>query len=280
VALGRAANVRIVLHCFLLCVFHMQVKSLVCVDDVMQTQPNCFELLGYDVLIDANLKPWLIEVNSSPSLGTDSAFDEATKTQLVADTIALVDPLPFDHAALNRVLEARLGQQLQACDAPAAKAAALAAPPGSRAVATVGVEQERLRLESELDAVLLGRVPRAVGEVPVSLGHYERICPGSSAYVRAMNLKFAHFRAARSGASASIGIAGGALTSGQQSGGLQAPSPAAPSRRVSASPAALLSTSNRRLPSAPTSATASGPSGRPPVPGPISGASTRGTRTR
>lgn len=38
-------------------------------------QYNCFELFGFDVLIDSNLEPWLLEVNLTPAMGCDSPLD-------------------------------------------------------------------------------------------------------------------------------------------------------------------------------------------------------------
>ncbi|XP_042356250.1 tubulin polyglutamylase TTLL5 isoform X2 [Plectropomus leopardus] len=59
---------------------------------------NCFELYGFDVLIDSNLKPWLLEVNLSPSLACDAPLDLKIKASMIADMFSLVgfvcqDPL-------------------------------------------------------------------------------------------------------------------------------------------------------------------------------------------
>lgn len=48
------------------------------------------ELYGFDILIDETLKPWLLEINLSPSLGCDSPLDVRLKSSLLADTLNLV----------------------------------------------------------------------------------------------------------------------------------------------------------------------------------------------
>ncbi|XP_051161057.1 tubulin polyglutamylase TTLL5 [Leptopilina boulardi] len=51
---------------------------------------TCFELFGFDILIDDCLKPWLLEVNLTPSLGCDSPLDVRLKSALIADLLTLV----------------------------------------------------------------------------------------------------------------------------------------------------------------------------------------------
>lgn len=51
----------------------------------------CFELLGFDIMFDRQLKPWLIEVNHLPSFATDSPLDEKVKSDLILDTFKLLN---------------------------------------------------------------------------------------------------------------------------------------------------------------------------------------------
>ena len=60
---------------------------------------NCFELLGFDILIDADLNPWLIEINLSPSLGCDSQLDQRIKSNLISDTFTIIGVVPLDRRA-------------------------------------------------------------------------------------------------------------------------------------------------------------------------------------
>ena len=89
------------------------VKSLISVENCMvkaleTTVPfrsNCFELLGYDILIDNTFNPWLLEVNLSPSLNCDSPLDQKIKGELISDLFTMVGIVPIDQR--NTLLENR-----------------------------------------------------------------------------------------------------------------------------------------------------------------------------
>eukprot|EP00826_Nyctotherus_ovalis_P002152 TRINITY_DN10406_c0_g1_i4.p1 TRINITY_DN10406_c0_g1~~TRINITY_DN10406_c0_g1_i4.p1 ORF type:complete len:788 (-),score=142.32 TRINITY_DN10406_c0_g1_i4:197-2560(-) len=51
---------------------------------------NCFELFGFDILLDESLKPWLMEVNLSPSLACETPLDFQIKSNLIADLFTLI----------------------------------------------------------------------------------------------------------------------------------------------------------------------------------------------
>jgi tubulin polyglutamylase TTLL6/13 len=47
----------------------------------------CFEILGIDILIDQNMKPYVLEVNHSPSFHTTEHVDKEVKEALIRDTL-------------------------------------------------------------------------------------------------------------------------------------------------------------------------------------------------
>ncbi|RHY17021.1 hypothetical protein DYB25_004050, partial [Aphanomyces astaci] len=50
----------------------------------------CYELFGFDLMVDSALEPWLIEVNVSPSLMGSSPLDKRIKGLLMSDIFHLV----------------------------------------------------------------------------------------------------------------------------------------------------------------------------------------------
>ena len=90
-----------------------QIK-LLCVKTLMAVEPSittsmrsakyrnqCFEVYGFDVMVDAKLRPWLLEVNVAPSLSSSSPYDKQVKTMLLCDTLHLVGFQPFDRKRVD-----------------------------------------------------------------------------------------------------------------------------------------------------------------------------------
>lgn len=53
-------------------------------------------MYGFDILIDSVLKPWLLEVNLSPSLGCDSPLDVRVKSAMLSDLLTLIGVPAYD----------------------------------------------------------------------------------------------------------------------------------------------------------------------------------------
>eukprot|EP01012_Entosiphon_sulcatum_P029933 TRINITY_DN3668_c0_g1_i1.p1 TRINITY_DN3668_c0_g1~~TRINITY_DN3668_c0_g1_i1.p1 ORF type:complete len:718 (-),score=132.72 TRINITY_DN3668_c0_g1_i1:89-2242(-) len=52
---------------------------------------NCYEVLGFDIMLDHKQKPILLEVNHSPSFTTDSPLDHRIKFALIRETMQLIN---------------------------------------------------------------------------------------------------------------------------------------------------------------------------------------------
>lgn len=67
----------------------------------MPYKTNCFEILGFDILLDSDMKPWLMEVNLSPSLATESPLDLKIKSNLFIDAMNLMCLKKYDRRKEN-----------------------------------------------------------------------------------------------------------------------------------------------------------------------------------
>ena len=67
------------------------IKSLQSVQKIIINDKHCIELYGFDLMVDSNMKPWIIEVNASPSLTASSAIDYDLKFGLLEDVLHVID---------------------------------------------------------------------------------------------------------------------------------------------------------------------------------------------
>ena len=55
--------------------------------------PRCFQILGFDVLIDENYNPTILEVNYRPSLNSDTAAERDMKVDMLSSAMKIVTPV-------------------------------------------------------------------------------------------------------------------------------------------------------------------------------------------
>lgn len=65
-------------------------QLIVIVSMVTSVHINLYDSTGYDIIIDTHLKPWLIEVNASPSLTCTTVNDRILKSKLIDNLLTIV----------------------------------------------------------------------------------------------------------------------------------------------------------------------------------------------
>ena len=68
--------------------------------------PRCFQLLGFDVLLDRDLKPYILEVNFRPSLEFDTEDERELKVEMLSSVMKIAAPF----ANLQSVVMTRVTQ--------------------------------------------------------------------------------------------------------------------------------------------------------------------------
>eukprot|EP01062_Namystynia_karyoxenos_P013669 TRINITY_DN14914_c0_g1_i1.p1 TRINITY_DN14914_c0_g1~~TRINITY_DN14914_c0_g1_i1.p1 ORF type:complete len:600 (+),score=172.18 TRINITY_DN14914_c0_g1_i1:141-1940(+) len=63
----------------------MVITTLLSICSYIPSNPPCFELYGFDLIIDEAFKVWLLEVNFAPALQIDGPVDTRVKRPLIAD---------------------------------------------------------------------------------------------------------------------------------------------------------------------------------------------------
>lgn len=152
------------------------VLSLKAAQDMTDAHPGSFELYGYDFMVDSSLRPWLIEINSSPDMSYSTAVTEPLVRRCMEDTVRVViDHRDAELAARRRPRAARRREEAmaaassaQAGDDAERRAPSAAAGPAAAAdaagefVSPLGVNTGRWKLAFQAPRA----VTRPLGGLP------------------------------------------------------------------------------------------------------------------
>lgn len=67
------------------------IKAFLSVQKSIINDKHCFELYGFDILLDSSLKPWLLEINAAPSMTANTPHDSELKINLLDDAFTIID---------------------------------------------------------------------------------------------------------------------------------------------------------------------------------------------
>ena len=62
-----------------------------------------YQLFGYDILLDKNFRPWLLEVNYGPDMANIDDFDLILKSKVITDLYNIVGLVPFRKGEYNNI---------------------------------------------------------------------------------------------------------------------------------------------------------------------------------
>eukprot|EP01006_Ploeotia_vitrea_P042742 TRINITY_DN66658_c1_g4_i1.p1 TRINITY_DN66658_c1_g4~~TRINITY_DN66658_c1_g4_i1.p1 ORF type:complete len:731 (+),score=30.81 TRINITY_DN66658_c1_g4_i1:52-2244(+) len=72
----------------------------------------CFELFGFDIILDSNLRPYVLEANIMPSLCPSSSLDHSIKADLISNMLTLCGVRAYDRKRLAIEDERKRSQRL------------------------------------------------------------------------------------------------------------------------------------------------------------------------
>ncbi|XP_017072616.1 tubulin polyglutamylase ttll6 [Drosophila eugracilis] len=127
-----------------------------------------FQLLGFDILVDWKLKPYILEVNHTPSLSADESVDMEVKRPLIRDTLNMLSTALVDKEQIIR--DDRSEHRARLLSNIYKKKAAAQIPGYSSPNREVGGSDAR-------QACSIGALTQQIAWEESHLGNYRRIMP-------------------------------------------------------------------------------------------------------